>query len=59
MNQVLLSIIVFGLLLLFIFSPFAALAGLMLVMIVATLFYGLGNIFRAIIGSSKDADSKS
>ncbi|AFY56457.1 hypothetical protein Riv7116_4017 [Rivularia sp. PCC 7116] len=57
MNKPLVSIIVFGLLLLFVLSPFSALAGLMLILLVAAI-YNLGiNLFQALIGSS-EADAK-
>jgi hypothetical protein len=48
----------FAFLLLFIISPFATLASLMLVLLGAAFFFLLGNIFQAIIGSS-DTDSNS
>jgi hypothetical protein len=55
MNNTLLSILIFGFLLLFIVSPFAGLAGLMLVLLVGAFFSLLGNIFQAIIGSKSDS----
>lgn len=50
MNRTLLSILTFAFLLLFITSPFAALAALMLVLVVAAFFSLFGNVFQAIIG---------
>jgi hypothetical protein len=50
MNKTLLKILVFALLILFIISPFAALASLMLVLLVAAFFFLLGDVFQAIIG---------
>ncbi|MBA3923734.1 MAG: hypothetical protein H0X31_19395 [Nostocaceae cyanobacterium] len=58
MNKTLLTILMFAFLLLFIVSPFSALAGLMLVALIGSFFFLLGNVFQAIIGGS-DADSKS
>lgn len=49
MNQTLVSIFVFGLLLLFIFSPFAALAGLMLFLLLAALLSFMASISKALI----------
>lgn len=57
MNKTLLSTLIFAFLLLFIVSPFAGLASLMLVLLVAAFFSLLGNIFQVIIGG--DSDSKS
>ena len=56
MNKTLLSILIFAFLLLFIVSPFAGLANLMLVLLFAGFFSLVGNIFQVIIGGS---DSKS
>ncbi|MBE8985832.1 hypothetical protein [Nostoc sp. LEGE 12450] len=50
MNKTLLTIFMFALLLLFIISPFAALASLMLIVLVSAFFSLLGNLFQAIIG---------
>ncbi|MCL6750754.1 hypothetical protein KBT16_07060 [Nostoc sp. CCCryo 231-06] len=50
MNKTLLTILMLSLLLLFIISPFAALASLMLVVLVSAFFSLLGNLFQAIIG---------
>ncbi|MGJ5633675.1 hypothetical protein [Nostoc sp. CALU 1950] len=50
MNKTLLKILMFGLLILFILSPFAALASLMLVLLVAAFFFLLGDVLQAIIG---------
>ncbi|MDZ8052909.1 MAG: hypothetical protein RMX68_032545 [Aulosira sp. ZfuVER01] len=55
MSRVLIAILLFGFLVLFIFSPFAALAGLMLVLLVASFFSLLGNIFQAILGTDSDS----
>ncbi|WGV25169.1 hypothetical protein [Halotia branconii] len=56
MNQTILTILVFGLLLLFIVSPFAALAGLMIMLLIAAFFFFFANVFQAIIGG--DINSK-
>ncbi|MEH1959538.1 MAG: hypothetical protein V7L05_06580 [Nostoc sp.] len=56
MNKTLITILMFALLLLFIISPFAALAGLMLVVLVSAFFFLVGNLFQAIIGG--DTNSK-
>ncbi|MEH1791997.1 MULTISPECIES: hypothetical protein [unclassified Nostoc] len=50
MNKTLLTILMFALLLLFIISPFAALASLMLVVLVSAFLSLLGNLFQVIIG---------
>ena len=57
MNKQLIAIIVFGMLLLFIISPFSALAGLMLILIIAAIYNIVINLFKALIGDSK-ADVK-
>ncbi|MEH2409497.1 hypothetical protein [Nostoc sp.] len=54
MNKTLLTILMFALLLLFIISPFAALASLMLVVLVSAFFSLLGNLFQVIIGGDTD-----
>ncbi|MBE8971403.1 hypothetical protein IQ277_36015 [Nostocales cyanobacterium LEGE 12452] len=54
MNKTLLKILVFGLLILFIISPFTALASLMLVVLVSAFFFLLGDVFQAIIGGDTD-----
>ncbi|WP_375477590.1 hypothetical protein [uncultured Nostoc sp.] len=54
MNKTLLNILVFALLILFIISPFAALASLMLVVLFAAFFFLLGDTFQAIIGGDTD-----
>ena len=54
MNKTLLKTLIFGLLILFILSPFAALASLMLVVLVAAFFFLLGDVFQAIIGGDTD-----
>ncbi|MBW4498821.1 MAG: hypothetical protein KME57_04365 [Scytonema hyalinum WJT4-NPBG1] len=58
MNKTLITTLMFAFLLLFIISPFATLASLMLLLLGAAFFFLLGNIFQAIIGSS-DTDSNS
>ena len=58
MNKTLLSTLIFAFLLLFIVSPFAGLASLMLVLLVGSFFSLLGNIFQAIIGSDSDSNSQ-
>jgi len=55
MNKTLLTILILSLLLLFIISPFAALASLMLVVLVSAFFSLLGNLFQVIIGGDTDA----
>ncbi|MDZ7952030.1 MAG: hypothetical protein RMY16_04835 [Nostoc sp. DedQUE12b] len=55
MNKTLLKILMFGLLILFIISPFAGLASLMLVVLVSGFFFLLGDVFQAIIGGDTDA----
>ena len=57
MNKPLISVIVFGFLLLFVLSPFGALAGLMLILLVAATYNISINLFRAFIGSN-EADAK-
>lgn len=57
MNKPLISVIVFGFLLLFVLSPFGALAGLMLILLVAATYNIVINLFRAFIGSN-EADAK-
>ncbi|WP_414585435.1 hypothetical protein [Scytonema sp. PCC 10023] len=58
MNKTLVTTLMFAFLLLFIISPFATLASLMLLLLGAAFFFLIGNIFQAIIGSS-DTDSNS
>ncbi|MGI8500574.1 MAG: hypothetical protein ACR2LR_05475 [Hassallia sp.] len=58
MNKTLLSTLIFAFLLLFILSPFAGLASLMLVLLVAAFFSLVGNIFQAIIGSKSNSQSQ-
>jgi len=53
MNKQLISIIVFGLLLLLLLSPFSALAALMLVLFVAATYNFMINLFRAFTGENK------
>ncbi|NJM18089.1 MAG: hypothetical protein HC836_31415 [Richelia sp. RM2_1_2] len=57
MNKQLIAIIVFGMLLLFIISPFSALAGLMVILLSAAIYNLVINLFKALIGESK-ADAK-
>ncbi|MHC5745889.1 MAG: hypothetical protein ACYTXT_29130 [Nostoc sp.] len=54
MNKTLLKILMFALLILFIISPFAALASLMIVVLVAAFLFLLGDAFQAIIGGDTD-----
>jgi glucose uptake protein GlcU len=58
MNKTLLSTLIFAFLLLFILSPFAGLASLMLVLLVGAFFSLVGNILQAIIGSNSDSQSQ-
>jgi glucose uptake protein GlcU len=58
MNKTLLSILIFAFLLLFIVSPFAGLASLMLVILVGAFFSLVGNILQPIIGSNSDSQSQ-
>ncbi|MGB3652930.1 MAG: hypothetical protein WBA41_17175 [Rivularia sp. (in: cyanobacteria)] len=55
-NQ-LITIVVLSMLLLFVVSPFSALAGLMLILFVAAAYTLAINLFQVLIGSSK-ADTK-
>ncbi|WP_414544804.1 hypothetical protein [Nostoc sp. CCY0012] len=55
MDRTVLTILMFAFLILFITSPFAALASLMLVLLVGASLFFLGNLFQAIIGA--DANS--
>ncbi|MEL6460436.1 MAG: hypothetical protein AAFQ91_19630 [Cyanobacteria bacterium J06621_15] len=57
MNKQLISVIVFGLLLLLLLSPFSALAALMLVLFIAATYNVVINLFRVFVGDSQ-ADSK-
>ncbi|MEH2135325.1 hypothetical protein [Nostoc sp.] len=50
MNKTLLTILMFALLILFIISPFAALASLMLIVLASAFLSLLGNLFQVIIG---------
>jgi hypothetical protein len=52
MNNTLISILVFLLLILFIFSPFAALASLMLVLLCASIFLFINKILQILIGGT-------
>ncbi|MEA5595024.1 hypothetical protein [Rivularia sp. UHCC 0363] len=53
MNRQLIAIIVFGMLLLFIISPFSGLASLMLILVGAAIYNLVINLFQAFIGQSK------
>ncbi|MEB3220058.1 MAG: hypothetical protein VKN72_28025 [Nostocales cyanobacterium 94392] len=57
MNKQLIAIIAFGMLFLFIISPFSALAGLMLILLIAAIYNIVINLFQVFIGNSK-ADTK-
>ncbi len=57
MIKQLITIVVLSMLLLFIVSPFSALAGLMLILFVAAAYTLAINLFQAFIGSS-NADTK-
>jgi hypothetical protein len=48
-NQQLVAILVFAFLVLFILSPFSALAGLMLLVLLSSLFFLVTNLFRVIV----------
>ncbi|MEH1939570.1 MAG: hypothetical protein V7L01_05020 [Nostoc sp.] len=54
MNKTLLTILMLALLILFIISPFAGLASLMLIVLVSAFFSLLGNLFQVIIGGDTD-----
>ncbi|BAY30770.1 hypothetical protein NIES2107_26180 [Nostoc carneum NIES-2107] len=51
MLRILISILMFVFLFLFVTSPFAALAGLMLILFIAGAIVLLGNIFQALLGT--------
>jgi len=53
MSKSLISVIVFGLLLLFLLSPFSGLSALILVLFIAATYNALINLFRAFIGKNK------
>ncbi len=53
MNKTVISLLIFALLLMFIFSPFAALTGLMLVLFVSVLFTFIVNILQVLVGSKQ------
>ena len=60
MNKTLVTILLFMGLLLFITSPFAALAGLMLILLVGALFSTIATLVRALVkGDTKDSPSSS
>lgn len=52
MNQQLVAILVFAFLVLFIFSPFSALAGLMLLLLFTSLFFLATSLFRVIVSGA-------
>ncbi|WP_193197548.1 hypothetical protein [Nostoc sp. MG11] len=54
MNKTLITILVFALLVSLIISPFAALASLMLILLIAAFFLFLGNLFQTITGGDSD-----
>jgi hypothetical protein len=54
MNQQLIAILVFAFLMLFIFSPFAALAGLMLVLLFTSLFFFVTSLVRVVVSGSNN-----
>ncbi|MFN6462868.1 MAG: hypothetical protein RMZ41_013605 [Nostoc sp. DedVER02] len=54
MNKTLLTILMFALLILFIISPFAGLASLMLLVLASAFLSLLGNLFQVIIGGNTD-----
>lgn len=49
MNKTLITSVIFAMLILLIFSPFAALASLMLVLLVAAIFWFVKNLLQVII----------
>jgi len=49
MNKTLITSVIFAMLILLIFSPFAALASLMIVLLVASIFWFVKNLLQAII----------
>lgn len=54
MNNALISIVIFGLLILFILSPFAALASLMLVLLGASIFLFFNKILQILISGNSE-----
>ncbi|BAT52607.1 hypothetical protein NOS3756_15470 [Nostoc sp. NIES-3756] len=54
MNQQLITILVFAFLVFFIFSPFAALAGLMLMLLFTSLFFLVTNLLRVLISGTNN-----
>ena len=60
MNKTLVQILLFMGLLLFITSPFAALAGLMLILLVGALFSTIATLVKTLVkGDTKDSPSSS
>ncbi len=53
MNKILIKILMFGFLLLFLISPFASLASLMLFLLATAFLFLLGSIIQTIIDGSK------
>lgn len=51
MNRQLLTALILGLLLLFIFSPFAAFASLLVMLVVATAFWMVSSLLQGILAS--------
>ncbi|MBD6615490.1 hypothetical protein FNW02_06470 [Komarekiella sp. 'clone 1'] len=54
MNKTLITTVVFALLVSLIISPFAALASLMFILLIAAFFLLLGNLFQTITGGDPD-----
>ncbi|EHC09778.1 hypothetical protein [Fischerella thermalis] len=57
MHRTLITTLIFIFLILFIISPFAALANLMLVLLVAAFFFLLWSVLQAIVGKKTDSHS--
>jgi hypothetical protein len=54
MNKTLITILMFAFIVSLILSPFAALASLMFILLVAAFLFLLGNLFQAIIGGNSE-----
>ncbi|MCC5638316.1 hypothetical protein LC593_21245 [Nostoc sp. CHAB 5844] len=52
MNKTLITTVIFAMLILLIFSPFAALASLMIVLLVAATFWFIKNLLQVIISGN-------
>ena len=52
MNKILIKILIFGFLLLFLISPFACLASLMLFLLATAFLFLVGSIIQTIIGGT-------